>query len=130
MASDVPMIESGSFLQIAMWQGSRGLVSGGVSVPMTDSVSIEGRITINNSDEMRRELRLLLRTKPAQITVDFSGATYMDTSAVATLVEAVRTAREQGIRLVLAGLKGQPRRLLEIIEFGRMFEVAVQEVRA
>ena len=97
---------------------------------MTDSVSIEGRISVNNSDEMRRELRLLLRTKPAQITVNFSRATYMDTSAIATLVEAVRIARGQGTRLVLAGLKGQPRRLLEIIDFGRMFEVAVQEVEA
>jgi anti-sigma B factor antagonist len=132
MASDVPMIESGSSLQIAkfMWQGGGGLLSRGVDVPMTDSVSIEGRISVNNSDEMRRKLRLLLRTKPAQITVNFSRATYMDTSAIATLVEAVRIARGQGTRLVLAGLKGQPRRLLEIIDFGRMFEVAVQEVEA
>jgi len=97
---------------------------------MTDSVSIEGRITVNNSDEMRRKLRLLLRTKPPQVTVDFSRVTYMDTSAVATLVEAVRTTRGQGTRLILAGLKGQPRRLLEIIDFGRMFEVAVQEFEA
>ena len=97
---------------------------------MTDSVSIEGRITVNNSDEMRRKLRLLLRTKPPQVTVDFSRVTYMDTSAIATLVEAIRTTRGQGTRLILAGLKGQPRRLLEIIDFGRMFEVAIPEVGA
>jgi anti-anti-sigma factor len=102
----------------------------GVNVPVTDNVSIEGRITINNSDEMRRKLRLLLRTKSAQITVDFSRATYMDISAVATLVEAVRIARRQGTRLVLTGLEGQPRRLLEIIQFERLFEVAIQEAKA
>jgi anti-anti-sigma factor len=97
---------------------------------MKDSISIEGRITIDNSDEMRRKLRMILRLKPAEITVDFSGAGYLDTSAVATLVEAVRIARGQGTQLILTGLKGQPRHLLEIIEFGRMFEVAVQEVSA
>ena len=102
----------------------------GVDVPMKDSISVEGRITIDNSEEMRGKLRMILRSKPAEITVDFSGASYMDTSAVATLVEAVRIARGHGTQLILTGLKGQPRHLLEIIEFGRMFEVAVQEVRA
>lgn len=97
---------------------------------MTGSVSIEGRITIESSDEMRRKFRTVLRSGLAQVTIDLSGATYMDTSGVATLVEAVRIAREQGTQLVLVGLKGQPRRLLEIIEFCRVFEVAVQEAGA
>lgn len=97
---------------------------------MTDKVSIEGRITIDNSDEMRRKLRVILRSKPAEITVDFSGASYIDTSVLAMLVEAVRIAHGQGTRLVLAGLRGQPRRLLEIVEFGRVFEVSVQEAKA
>ena len=97
---------------------------------MKNSVSFEGRITINNSDEMRRKIRMILGSRPAEITVDFSGASYLDTSAVATLVEAVRIARRQRTRLVLTGLEGQPRRLLEIIQFGRLFEVAIQEAKA
>jgi anti-anti-sigma factor len=91
---------------------------------MTDSVSIEGRITIESSDEMRRKLRTLLQSKPAQITIDMSGATYVDTSAVATLLEAVRLARGQGTRLVLAGLQGQPAHLLEMSLLRRLFEIA------
>lgn len=94
---------------------------------MIQTVSIMGRITVNNSDEMRRKLCATLASKPAQVTVDLSEATYIDTSGVATLLEAVRVARGQGTRLVLAGLNGQPRYLFEATEFDRLFEIASQE---
>ena len=45
---------------------------------MTNSISIEGRITIESSDEIRRKLRAVLRSKPAQVTVDLSQTTFMD----------------------------------------------------
>ena len=45
---------------------------------MTNSISIEGRITFESSDEMRRKLRAVLRSKPARVTVDLSRATLMD----------------------------------------------------
>jgi anti-sigma B factor antagonist len=96
---------------------------------MTQTVSIRGRITVNNSDEMRRKLQAALASTPAQVTVDLSEATYIDTSGVATLLEAVRIARGQGTRLVLAGLNGQPRYLFEVTEFDRLFEIAPEETR-
>lgn len=95
---------------------------------MTDSVSIEGRITIESSDEMRRKLRTVLRSKPARVTVDLSGATFIDTSGVATLLEAVRIARRQGTRLVLAGLQGQPVHLLGLSLLRPLFEIAELEI--
>ena len=96
---------------------------------MTDSVSMEGRITVDTSDEMRRKLRTVLRPKPAKVTVNLSGATFMDTSAVATLLEAVRIARRQGTRLVLAGLRGQPAQLLKLSLLHQLFEIAEEEVK-
>ena len=91
---------------------------------MINKVSVEGRVTINNSDQMRRRLRDALRAKPTQTTVDLSQATYMDTSGVATLLETVHAARRQGTRLVLSGLRGQPRYLLEETQFDLFFEIA------
>lgn len=96
---------------------------------MTQTVSIRGRITVNNSDEMRRKLRAALGSKPAQVTVDLSDATYIDTSGVATLLEAVRIARGQGTRLLLAGLNSQPRYFFEATELDRLFEIAPEETR-
>jgi anti-sigma B factor antagonist len=94
---------------------------------MIPTVVIVGRITVNTSDEMRRKLLAALRSRPAQITVDLSQATYMDSSGLATLLEAVRMARKQGTRLLLAGVSGQPLCLFQIGQIDRVFEFATEE---
>ena len=94
---------------------------------MGDSVAFHGRITVENSGEMRQVLISALRTKPAKVSVDLSGVTYIDTSGLATLVEAARSARRQGTRLIMSGVHGQPRYLFEITHLDRMFEMAEQE---
>ncbi len=96
---------------------------------MIATVAMEGRITINNSDQIRRKLLAALRTRPVQVTVDLSQATFIDTSAVATLLEAARIARGQGTRLVLTGLSGQPRYLFDVVRLDTLFEFA-QETSA
>ena len=75
---------------------------------MKETVSMQGRITIDNADQMRRRLANALRTHPALVAVDLSDVPYMDTSGLATLMEAMRTARQQGTRLVLSGIQQQP----------------------
>jgi anti-sigma B factor antagonist len=76
---------------------------------------------------MRTALANALRTKPATVSVDLSGVSYMDTSGLATLVEAARIAREQGTRLILGGIHDQPRYFFEITHLDRLFDIAGQE---
>jgi anti-sigma B factor antagonist len=97
---------------------------------MAPTVVIEGRITINSSGEIRRKLLAAVHLRPTQVSVDLTQATYMDTSGLATLLEAVRIARSQGTRLVLIGVGGQPRSLFEIGELNRLFEFAPKETGA
>jgi anti-sigma B factor antagonist len=100
--------------------------SGGSGVG--DKVAIHGRITIATSGEMRRALSNALRAKPANVSVDLSDVSYIDTSGLATLVEAVRIARKQGTRLILGGMThDQPRYLFEITHLDRLFDMAGQE---
>lgn len=94
---------------------------------MGDRVAIQGRITIENSGEMRTALANALRAKPASVSVDLSGVSYIDTSGLATLVEATRIARKQGTRLLLGGLHAQPRYLIEITHLDQLFDIAVRE---
>lgn len=98
-----------------------------VKIAAAASIPFEGRITVNNSDKMRRKLLAGLRSRPAQITVDLSHVTYMDSSGLATLLEAIRVARSQGTRFVLGGLSGQPRQLFEVANLHGLFEFAPQE---
>ena len=51
---------------------------------------IQGRITIQNAGEMRTALINALRPRPANLSVDLSGVSYIDTSGLATLVDAAR----------------------------------------
>ena len=93
-------------------------------------ISIVGRITVDNSGDMRRMLCNTLRPKPAMVTVDLSSVDYMDSSGVATLVEAMRNARKQNTRLILRGVQGQARYILEISHLDRLFDIEGEERRA
>jgi len=87
------------------------------------TVSLQGRITVSNANEMRRTLADALRLQPKELTVDLSSVTYMDTSGLATLMEAMRNARQQGTRLVLGGIQPQPRYLLKVTDLDQVFGV-------
>jgi anti-sigma B factor antagonist len=93
-------------------------------------VSIEGRVTIDTSDDMRRAVAEALRAKPPAVMLDLSGVSYIDTSGLATLLEASRIARRQGTRLVLQGLHGQPRELLHFSQIDHLLDIAEREPNA
>jgi anti-sigma B factor antagonist len=90
---------------------------------MKETVSMQGRITIDSADQVRRRLANALRTHPALVAVDLSDVPYMDTSGLATLMEAMRTARQQGTRLVLSGIQQQPGYLLKVTDLDHVFEI-------
>jgi anti-sigma B factor antagonist len=90
---------------------------------MKEIVSMQGRITIDSADQMRRRLASALRTHPTLVAVDLSDVSYMDTAGLATLIEAMRTARQQGTRLVLSGIQQQPGYLLKVTELDHLFEI-------
>lgn len=94
---------------------------------MDQTVAFRGRITVSNSGDMRTALANALRAKPAALSLDLSGVSYLDTSGLATLIEAVRIARNQGTRLIISGMHDQPRYFFEITHLDRLFEIAGQE---
>jgi anti-sigma B factor antagonist len=90
-------------------------------------IALHGRINVETSVEMRRMLSDALRAKPAKLSVDLSDVSYIDTSGLATLVEAERIARRQGTRLILDGAHDQPRFLFETAHLNQLFEMAQPE---
>ena len=98
-----------------------------LGVIMQDTVAIEGRVTIDNSPDMRSRLADALKLKPGELAVDLSRVTYIDTSGLATLVEASRIAHQQGTRLVLTGIQGQTRYLFEVSHLDRLFDMAAEQ---
>jgi anti-sigma B factor antagonist len=101
--------------------------SGAMAQEPRRRISIEGRVTVDTSGAMRRTIGDALRPRPRQVVVDFSAVTYVDTSGLATLLEANRIARQQGTQLVLEGLHDQPRELLRASRIDHLLDMADRE---
>jgi anti-sigma B factor antagonist len=90
---------------------------------MREHVPMQDKITIDNANEMRQTLVEAIFSQQGRVVVDISGITYMDTSGLATLLEALRNAGKQGKKLVLRGIQEQPRWLFEVTELDHVFEI-------
>lgn len=76
--------------------------------------SLRGRIDIDSSPAVRDQLIALLHAPhPRTVSIDLSGVTHLDSSGVATLIEALRIARNCETELRLQGLHDRLHRLFE-----------------
>jgi len=91
-------------------------------------VVVTGRVTVDSSPELRAVLRNEIGTGLG-ITIDFSEASYLDTSAVATLLEAATLASERRVSLHVIGLRGDARVVAETAELDRIFAALGYEVQ-
>ena len=88
-------------------------------------VRVNNRVDIDSSPDLRDRLLALFEEQPSgAITVDLGGVAYMDTSGIATLIEALKTARRRKIVLCLQGLTGSVRRLFEVTGILALFEAS------
>jgi anti-sigma B factor antagonist len=90
----------------------------GMNVVMSsdDAVaSLCGRIDIDSSTAVRDALLALLNSRhPGTVTIDLSAVTHIDSSGVATLIEALKVARAQKTEMRLQGLEDRLLRLFDI----------------
>jgi anti-sigma B factor antagonist len=90
-------------------------------------VSVVGRITIDSSPELRSLLLAKLNAAGLDsLTIDLSDVMYIDTSAMAVLLETLRAARSLRKAFHLSGLGGRPRYLLEVTGFLSLFSEVSQ----
>ena len=89
---------------------------------LESTVRVTGFLVIDTSPQLRRCLLQFIerRVSPA-LVIDLSCVSYLDTSAVATLVEAARAGRAHAVRLRVIGLAAGPRMLAQVTEMDRIF---------
>src|SRR5271157_2199848 len=76
--------------------------------------SLKGSIDIDSSPAVRDQLIALLHAPhPRTVNIDLSGVTHIDSSGVATLIEALKIARNCKTELRLQGLHDRLHRLFE-----------------
>jgi anti-anti-sigma factor len=92
-------------------------------------VVVTGPVTVDSSVGLRSVLLGLIRKSAGLVVaVDLSAVAHIDTSRLATLLEALNSAHERSVRLRLSGLSGQPRRLAELAQLNEIFRALGSEV--
>jgi anti-sigma B factor antagonist len=83
-----------------------------------------GEIDLARSPSLRTHLAEILAEKPTRLIIDLAQVPYMDSSGVATLVEALQQSRSKGCTLVLAGMQDRVRSVFEIARLDTVFAIA------
>ena len=90
--------------------------------PSESRISVTGRLVIESSPRLRASLTNAIgAATSAVLVIDLSALSYLDTSGVATLLEAARIASARSVRLRVIGLMGEPRMLAQIAELDVIF---------
>jgi anti-sigma B factor antagonist len=99
-----------------------------IDVPTTsiaDGVVLrpQGEIDLSRAPEFRQAIGRAQGQKPSRLIIDLSDVPYMDSSGVATLVEAMQTARRTDGRLILCGLQERVQSIFEIARLDIVFTI-------
>ena len=94
-------------------------------------VTVRGEIDLHNSPELRTELMdLLAKHGPRRLVLNLSQVPYMDSSAIAVLVETLQKVRKTGGAIYLTNLQPRVKGLLEIARLGTIFKLVADEQEA
>ncbi len=92
---------------------------------ITDGVVLRpiGEIDLSCAAMLRQRLSQIQDSQPARLVIDLSAVPYMDSSGVATLVEAMQIARRTGSKLILCALQDKVRSIFEIARLDMVFAI-------
>lgn len=97
----------------------------------TTIFDISGDVDFANSPEIRRlVLREIQECGTPRVVLNLSAVRYIDSSGIASLVEALKASRDLGSRLILFGLGTSTREAFELSRLTKVFEVYGNEVQA
>jgi len=85
------------------------------------TVSLSGTITFKNANELRVALADLSKKKIKKIRIDMQGVDYLDSSAIATFIECLKTAKAYGGELALFNLNETCKDIFMIARLDKIF---------
>jgi len=105
-----------------------------ISARRVDQVTIldvSGNIDMSNSPGVRQVLLREIRNNDvARVVVNLTKVAYIDSSGVASLVEALQASRKAGLRFGLFGLSDAAREVMKLSRLLKLFEVFDNEEQA
>lgn len=100
-------------------------------IDQTAILEVAGDIDLSSSPEVRKTLLRELRTsRTPRVVLNLEKVRYIDSSGVASLVEALKASRDIGSRLMLFGLTPIARDVLQLSRLLKIFEIYESEEQA
>jgi anti-sigma B factor antagonist len=90
----------------------------------SDSVNVlplEGEIDLHISPRVESSLASIIAERPEHIVVDLSGVTFIDSSGLAVLINAMQDVKQYGGKLTLAGINSNIRSIFELARLDQFF---------
>ena len=84
--------------------------------------AFSGDVDLEHSPKAREVLLSCLEGAQT-VLVDLSGVNYIDSSGVASLVEAFQRAKKSGIQFALVSVNAPARRVLELARLDKVFTI-------
>jgi anti-sigma B factor antagonist len=92
---------------------------------LPDGVALRprGDVDMARSPALRAKLTESIKAMPPRLVMDLSDVPYMDSSGLATLIEALQTTRKSRIKFIMCNLSPRVRSILEIARLTTVFTV-------
>lgn len=83
----------------------------------------QGDVDMSRSPALRQTLHEVQSRKPQRMIINLAQVDYMDSSGLATLVEAMRAAKGSDTKMVLCGMNEKVRAIFEIARLHHFFTI-------
>jgi anti-sigma B factor antagonist len=93
-------------------------------------VVISGEIDMHTSPELRKVLLKCTKDKVSPIVVDLKDVSYLDSSAIATLVEALKAVMTYKGHLVLCNLSKRVQEIFAFAKLDKVFQIVKDDVKS
>jgi anti-sigma B factor antagonist len=96
--------------------------------PSTDEKSspvipLEGEIDLHVSPRIAATVNSTLANKPPKLVIDLTKVSYIDSSGLAVLIEAMQNVERYGGKFALVGLQEEVRPIFEIARLDQVFRI-------
>jgi anti-sigma B factor antagonist len=84
---------------------------------------LEGEIDLHVAPQISASLSAIIAKKPKKVVVDLSNVSYIDSSGLAALIEAMQNVDAYGGKFALTGLQDAVRPIFEIARLDQVFRI-------
>ena len=84
---------------------------------------LEGEVDLHVAPQLSASLAAMIADRPPQLVVDLSQVTYIDSSGLAALIQAMQNVERYGGKFALCGLQERVRPIFEIARLDQVFRI-------